>query len=159
MGNKKKINTTPKPIPTKQHSEETKQKISSSMIGNLNAETYTLEEAIKLFGEALLLSTSEEYDFIGEIAKEQGVYHSLYNYLIEKFPELKPIYNNIKNNIEANCFRNAKKGDIVPSLAIINLKSNHGWTDRNTTSTDITTGGKPLNLSDLISFSDDSVDE
>jgi hypothetical protein len=40
------------------------------------------------------------------------------------------ILNKIEQECEANCFLHGKKGEIVPSLAIMNLKSNHGWTDR-----------------------------
>ena len=43
------------------------------------------------------------------------------------------IKNKIENNCETNCFRNAKKGKIKEATAIVNLKSNHGWTDRTRT--------------------------
>lgn len=144
----------PQPEEQKQHSEETREKISKSMIGNLNAEKYSLEEAIKLFSEALIISTDKEFDFIGEVASQQGLYKDLYNHLLKRFPELTPIFNNIKNNLESNCYHNGKKGNIIPSLAIINLKSNHGWTDRIESKSDITTGGKPITLKDLVSFED-----
>lgn len=137
------------------HSEETKEKISKALLGNSNAEKYSEDEAIELLANALYIAKTKKFDFIGEVADFQGVYRDLYVYLVDKFPELKPIYKNILNSCEANCFAHAKKGDIVPSLAIINLKSNHGWTDRIENKTDITTGGKSLNLKDLISFDDD----
>ena len=98
--------------------------------GNKNAEVWTIEEATELLGKALELSEGIEYDFIGEIAKELKTYHQIFEYLIKKFPELKEIYIKVLNNLEANCFSNAKKGNIKEATAIVNLKSNHKWTDR-----------------------------
>jgi len=80
--------------------------------------------------EAVKISQNLEYDFIGEVAKKQKTYHHVYGYIVDKFPTLKPLLTAIKSNCESNCFYNGKKGEIVPSLAIMNLKSNHGWTDR-----------------------------
>jgi hypothetical protein len=109
---------------------------------NNNAEKWTLEESTKLFDDAIKLSENEnrDYDFIGEIARDLKQYKELFSYLSNKFPELKEIHNRLISNCEANCFYNGKKSNIVPSLAIMNLKSNHGWTDRN----DVTTDGKEL---------------
>ena len=97
---------------------------------NKNAEKWDLETAVKFMEEALELSYDKEYDFIGEIAQEQKTNKCTYTYLSNKFEVLKGYSELIKSNCESNCFRNGKKGDIVPSLAIMNLKSNHGWTDR-----------------------------
>lgn len=102
----------------------------NKMIGNKNAEKWTFEEAEKLLLEAVEISKDRDYDFIGEVAKEQGTYHMVYHYLVEKFPTLKYLLEGTKHNCESNCFYNGKKGNIVPSMAIMNLKSNHGWTDR-----------------------------
>ena len=99
---------------------------------NKNAEKWTFEEAEKLLLQAVEVSKEKEFDFIGEVAVKIGSYLTQIKYLIEKFPQLKYLYNQIKDNCESNCFGNGKKGNIVPSLAIMNLKSNHGWTDRNT---------------------------
>lgn len=115
--------------------------------GNTNAETWKLDEAIKLYDKAIELSETKDYDFIGEIAKELKVYHHLFAYLKDKFPELNDKYKILVSNCEANCFYNAKKGNIVPSLGIINLKSNHGWTDRvesTNTNTNINTDVTPI---------------
>lgn len=97
---------------------------------NKNAEKWTEEEAKAFLEEAVSISGNKDYDFIGEVAKAQGSYKHVYNYLVDKFPSLKSLLDNVKGNCEANCFYNGKKGDITPSLAIMNLKSNHGWTDR-----------------------------
>ena len=126
--------------------------------GNTNAEKWDLESAQDIFRKAINLATDgkrEEidngtnefdvqvttYDFIGEVARELGIYRDLFAYLVEKFPELKDDHKQLMTALEANCFSNGKKGNIVPSLAIMNLKSNHGWTDR----VDNTSGGKPIN--------------
>lgn len=97
---------------------------------NTNAEKWTKEESKKFFEEALELSKDREYDFVGEVARDLGQYHHLFGYLSDKFPELKATEKKIYANCEANCFYNGKKSNIVPSLSIMNLKSNHGWTDR-----------------------------
>jgi hypothetical protein len=104
---------------------------------NTNAEKWFYEDAESFLNKALEYSTmkSEDgssyvYDFIGEIARDLGQYHHLFGYLTDKFPELKHIHRKILFNCEANCFFNGKKQNIVPSMAIMNLKSNHGWTDR-----------------------------
>lgn len=119
--------------------------------GNINAEKWTIEEAEKFFNTAVEISDNIDYDFIGEICKDLGQDKGIFDYLIEKFPNtrFKTLKNRIKNNCEVNCFRNAKKGDIVPSLAIMNLKSNHGWTDRVENRTDITTNGKDFNINEI----------
>jgi hypothetical protein len=41
------------------------------------------------------------------------------------------MHEKIISNCETNCFSNSKKGNIREATAIVNLKSNHGWTDRN----------------------------
>lgn len=109
---------------------------------NKNAEKWNLENATLLFNDCLAMSqdkTNTENDFLGEIAQEFKTSLSTLDYLKTKFPELETIYKEMKSNCEANCFRNGKKGKIVPSLAIMNLKSNHNWTDR--TSQDVNVKG------------------
>ena len=115
---------------------------------NNNAEKWTIENATGFFNEAIVLSEDEErtYDFIGEIARELKQYKEVFNYLSEKFIELKPLHNRLTSNCEANCFYNGKKQNIVPSMAIMNLKSNHGWTDR--VANDHTSKGESLKYTD-----------
>lgn len=113
--------------------------------GNTNAEKWSLEDAKNLF-EACLKTAKDKTldcnDFIGEVAQENNTNLFQLDYLKEKFEELEYVYKQIKSHCEANCFTNGKKGDIVPSLAIMNLKSNHGWTDR----VDSTSLGEQVNL-------------
>ena len=120
------------------------------MIGNKNAEKWSFEESKKLLTEAVEISKQHGFDFIGEVAKAQDTYYDVYGYLADKFEELKPLLKQIKRNCEVNCFSDAKKGNIVPSMAIMNLKSNHGWTDR--VETDVTTKGKEINNTPVVNF-------
>lgn len=109
--------------------------------GNKNAEKWTEKDAKKVMKDALKLSYDESYDFIGEICVKLKISRTQIDYICTKYPELNDTRETIKSNCEANCFRNGKKGKIVPSLAIMNLKSNHGWTDR----VDTTTKGEKVN--------------
>ncbi len=97
---------------------------------NKNAEKWTEEEAIKFFDKALKVCKEKGFDFIGEVASELDTYRDIFTYLKDKFTTVKPLYKRLEQQCETNCFAHAKKGEIVPSLGIINLKSNHGWTDR-----------------------------
>ncbi len=104
--------------------------------GNKNAEVWSLDESIELFNKALELSLQDEYDFIGEIARDIGEYRDLFTYLSGKYKELSPLYNKILSNLEANCFSHAKRGNIKEATAIIHLKSNYKWTDRSENKTE-----------------------
>lgn len=97
---------------------------------NKNAEKWTLEQATEFLESSLKLSKLEDYDFLGEIAKALDSYIDVYDYLIDKFPQLKHYKKHIMRNCEANCFSNSKKGKINTAIGIVNLKSNHNWTDR-----------------------------
>lgn len=112
------------------------------MAGNQYKESWTYSESEKFLKEAVEISKDIKYDFIGEVAREQGTYHLVYKYIIDKFPDLKHYFEEIKHNCESNCFYNGKKGNITPSLAIMNLKSNHGWTDRN----DLTSNNEKISI-------------
>lgn len=109
---------------------------------NKNAEKWTEEEATSFMNEALELSYNEDYDFIGEIAKQLRVDKGTFDYLIGKFPVLKKIKRHILSNCESNCFRNGKQGNINTAMAIVNLKSNHNWSDR--VETTLQGGDKPI---------------
>ena len=115
---------------------------------NKNAEKWTIEEANDFMDKAVELSANKKYDFVGEVAKELGQYHQLFTYLKDKFPDLDYQYKMIFSNCETNCFLNGKKGDIIPSLAIMNLKSNHKWTDR----VDNTTKDKELTTTNIVNL-------
>lgn len=107
---------------------------------NKNAEQWNLEDSKELFQKALDLSVLDEYDFIGEIARELKVYRDLFTYLSKKYTELESVYKTILSNLEANCFSHAKTGRIKEATAIVNLKSNYKWTDR----ADLTSGGEEI---------------
>lgn len=116
---------------------------------NTNAEKWTIEKATEFMTKAVELSKSYDYDFIGEIAKELDSYIDVFDYLVEKFPELKRLKTKMKRNCEVNCFSNIKKENINTAAGIINLKSNHGWTDR--TQQDVTTQGKAIQSQFIVS--------
>ena len=95
-------------------------------------------------------NASERYHVVFEDIKmpPKVVLARAFDHIEEKYPELERVYQTIKRHCEANCFTNGKKGDIVPSLAIMNLKSNHGWTDR----VDNTTKGKEVSTTTIINL-------
>jgi len=117
----------------------------AALKGNTNAEKWTFEDAELFLEKSLELSKQDNFDFLGEIAKHLGSYIDVYDYLIGKFPELKHYKTHIMRNCEANCFSNSKKGKINTAIGIVNLKSNHGWTDRVSNDTNLkVTGIKPI---------------
>lgn len=102
-----------------------------SMKNNKNAEKWNEEDSINLFNEAIeLTELDSDYDFIGEVAKNLGTYRDVFTYLKNKFKSCEHLHKILTSNLEANCFSHGKKGDINTAMAIVNLKSNHGWTDR-----------------------------
>jgi hypothetical protein len=141
--------------------------------GNRNAEKWTFKKAVKLYKDAIKLSEEKEisylkigdkavevegykYDFIGEIARELGTFHNLMtNHLPKRFPSLERLKSVLINNLEANCYYNAKKGNIKEATGIVNLKSNHKWTDR--TQTDVDAKMNITNEIDLTKYTDDEL--
>lgn len=110
--------------------------------GNRNAEKWTFRKAVKLFHDAIELVYMEnsDIDFIGELARELGTSRDIFTDLKDKFPTLKRLYRQLLTGIEANCFTHSKKGSIKEATAIINLKANYGWKDRQ----DVTTDDEPV---------------
>jgi len=115
--------------------------------GNRNAEKWTFKKSIQLFNDAIALTEIEEtyffkqndkaievkgmkYDFIGEIAQKLGTFRDIFKHLKERFPSLERKYSCLITNLETNCYLNTKKGMIKEATGIVNLKSNHKWTDR-----------------------------
>ena len=111
--------------------------------GNRNAEKWSLRKATQLFKDAIKLSKEKEmvkvqgvsiecykYDYIGEIARELETFHQIFSHLINRFPSLQRLKNELDNNIQSNCYYNAKKGAIREATGIVNLKSNWNWRDR-----------------------------
>jgi len=97
---------------------------------NKNAEKWDLETAVKFMEDSLILAKEKKHDFIGEVARDMDSYRELYTYLSDKFTDCKYIYKRLTQECESNCFSHGKKSEINPALAIMNLKSNHKWTDR-----------------------------
>ena len=132
----------------------------SAPIKNTNAEKWALEEANNFFDLAIGLVTEYDqekdtykYDFIGEVARQLGSYKEVFTYLKDKYPnELKESHKRLISTLEANCFYNSKKGKINTAIGIVNLKSNHGWTDRN----DITTKDKEIQTT-IVKWGDNEI--
>ena len=133
---------------------------------NTNAEKWTHEEATKLFDlvydkacekTSYKVGGSKEKGyichFIGEACDEADTTIDILKYIRKKY-SLNDSYNRIKRKCERNCFTDSKKGIIIPSLAIVNLKANHGWVDR----VDTTTGGEKIDKSIIISHNDADID-
>lgn len=123
--------------------------------GNRNAEKWSFKKAVKLFNEAIELSnekdtlqlktktgviefTGYKFDFLGEIAAELGTFKMIFHHLKKRFKVLERLDNQLHTNIERNCYYNGKKGMIKEASAIMNLKSNHRWTDRAEVKADVT---------------------
>ena len=126
--------------------------------GNKNAEKWKFKKAVKLYKDAIELTkkietfylkqgekaievTGYKFDFIGEIATTLGTYHDLMTRdLPRRFPSLERLKNQLIRNLERNCYSNTKKGIIREATGIVNLKSNHHWTDRR----DLTSGDEKI---------------
>lgn len=128
--------------------------MSNHMDNNDNAEKWTEPLAVAFMMQCYDLSCKTElynlkdgkeegysFHFIGEVCAELGQYSDLPRYLSIKYASCKTIYNRLKSRLEASCFSDSKKGIIKEASAIMNLKSNYGWTDR----IDNTTKGAALN--------------
>jgi len=120
---------------------------------NNNAEKWNEKNSKALLDNALDLSYDEKYSWIGSIWRELVVAPSTIQYLTEKFPELKITLELVKNNCAHNCFVNAQDKGKHNQAFILNLKSNHGWTERVESNNNITL--KPFNIQDLLSFDED----
>lgn len=111
--------------------------------GNKNAEKWSFKKSIKLFHDAIELTNKKskikvngnevdgyDFDFIGEIARELGTFHEIFDHLEKRFPKLQRLRYELNTNIQSNCYSNTKKGIIREATGIVNLKSNWKWTDR-----------------------------
>ena len=128
--------------------------------GNKNAEKWTFEKSKELLERAIDLANEKEtitkysgkekrtieaykYDFIGEVACELDTYHhNITRDIPNRFPELKTLVGKLVNLMERNCYSNTKKESINTAVGIVNLKSNHKWTDR--VQNDHTTQGEKI---------------
>ena len=119
-------------------------KKAGAPIGNKNAEKWdiSLESTILLF-EEINEALNKKYDyfvngieiegflchFIGEACTEAKTNIDRIEYIRDKY-NLQHLYKDLKRKSESNCFTDTKKGIINTAAGIMNLKSNHGWTDR-----------------------------
>lgn len=128
---------------------------------NKNAEIWTFAKSEKLLDKAIELAKKKimytvsrdkvkgyEFDFIGELACELETYHeNITRDIPRRHPKLKDKVNYIIRLMERNCYSNTKKGIIREATGIVNLKSNHKWTDRNTNENENTNINQNVELS------------
>lgn len=122
-------------------------KISEAMKGNANALVWTRERCLsviksmkEMVNETTMYTVSGKevegykFDFIGELTLELEIDRKVLKREIESHcPELEGDVSLIYSYMERNCYANTKKGIIREATGIVNLKSNHKWTDRNNT--------------------------
>lgn len=141
--------------------------------GNKNAEKWSLRKSVQLFKDAIKLTDEKEtfhllkndkpievtgykFDFIGEVARELGTFHQIFDHLVKRFPTLQRLKHQLNNNIEQNCYFNTKKGIIREATGIVNLKSNWKWTDRTNNESNVNLN-TPININ-VIGNDDDFPD-
>jgi len=133
------------------------------MKGNKNAEKWSQEDAENLYSfcEEIIDDETEyivkdekiigyKFDFIGELIKvlkkefkPKKIYRKLLSeHLPSRFEGLQLRYLQLKEDLESNCYSNTKKGIINTAVGIVNLKSNHKWTDR--VQNDVTSKGDKI---------------
>ena len=128
--------------------------------GNTNAETWSLEDAKKAFELVMVtLKKTTTYKvhgknvdgylchYLGEACDEVDYSIDQLKYIKNKYG-LNSEYQRAKRKSERNCFTDTKKGIINTAAGIINLKSNHGWTDR----VDNTTKDKEVSTTTIINL-------
>lgn len=112
--------------------------------GNKNALVWTKEKCLSVIDQLKKLVNEKEiyiisgqkvqgykYDFIGELTLELGYNREiLKKEILHHAPELTSEVNRLYSYMERNCYTNTKKGIIREATGIVNLKSNHKWTDR-----------------------------
>jgi hypothetical protein len=121
---------------------------SEQMIGNNAAEKWTFAAAESFFKQALI--DSEDAITLNDVARAQGQYYEVFEYLCDKFPVFLTIKKQILRNIESNTYKGALNDTYVASVAIFGLKHNHGWTDKS--QVDVTTKGAALGKNPLEFF-------
>jgi len=132
---------------------------------NKNAETCTLEEAIKLV-ELAYSKIDKDCYFLSKLADECGTYRQKFDYILKKFNYNKIVFNTIKrmyNKCESIVMEKTAKGDIVPALGIFVLKAYHGLLETSKQHVDHTTNGesinKPLTKEQALKIANDLDDE
>lgn len=125
-----------------------------ALLNNTNAEKWTLPEAFSRYEKALELAQDPQYDYIGELNVILDVNKDFWSNMNAKFPELKPIYDRIKERLLVNCYANIKSKKSHPAVGIFNLKVNHNWKETSVVENQHTITG-PIDISDLVGFRDD----
>ena len=86
------------------------------MIGNKNAEIWSEEKSNELFDKAIAIANEYDdstdtyrFDFIGEVARELGLYKEVFTNLKKRFPSLEDKHRAMVSTLEANCYYNTKR--------------------------------------------------
>lgn len=99
-----------------------------SVIGNKNAEKWTVEKARELSERALEVVDDDCY-FISSIAEKCETYRDLFSYLMKKFNDDESVFRTLKrmyNKCESIIWEKAAKSEMDKTIAIFALKSLHG---------------------------------
>lgn len=139
----------------KQHSEESKAKISEGMKGNDNAEVWTEDEANNFAHELFLhvvnnhscLSTSEAVAHIGQ-------YDDLVSYLSNKYESVFSTIKKAKTIIKSRLIDKGLNSETNPTMTIFVLKNNHDMKDK--VETENTHNISSVNLKEAINFDDNT---
>ena len=128
--------------------------------GNKYAEKWTEEAARELFKLVYSKLEEETYynvngknvsgylcHFLGEACDEAKTTIDIIRYLRDKYG-FSADYERLKRKSERNSFTDTKRGIINTAAGIINLKSNHSWTDR--LQQDVTTQGDKIEARQII---------
>lgn len=119
--------------------------------GNKNAEVWSKETVEALLTDMYkIVKRDNTYHFVVAVCDEVEMTHTQILQLIDRFPELKPIYEKIKNRCMRNCYETALSMKGNPSVLIRNLASNHGWSEK--IDNDSTIDVKGFNIKDLLGF-------
>lgn len=90
---------------------------------------WTYEEAEKFLIESLDYSKTGILTFV-EISNKFNQYTAIFDYLTNKFENLKSIKEEIKKQLENNIVVGAMQQKYNATFSIFNLKNNYGWKDK-----------------------------
>lgn len=120
--------------------------LGGAPIGNNNAESITLQDAIDLVNLAYSKISDDCY-FLSKLADECGTYRQKFDYILKKYNDNKVVFNTIKmiyNKCESIVMVRTADGDITPALGIFVLKAYHGLLETSKQTIDHTTNGKEI---------------
>lgn len=130
------------------HKKEVKEKIGESMMGNSNAEKWTLEETIAMLDKIGLEAQDKDCLWLGSALVRVGLYKQIWSEWKDKFENEKTISESIKKIeqiFEDRIVTRGLKGDANATMTIFTLKNNYDWKDKTE---------QDVNLKGRVAFSD-----